>query len=136
MAVKLIGSRIKERREKMNISAEELAEAVGVHKATIHRYENGDFKSVKLPIIDSIARYLEVSPSWIAGKTDNPIPETYPIPKRDRVEIEKIVSSTLALLQQDGLTLDGIPASADSVQTIVDSLNIGLSLARKRNKTG
>ena len=124
MDINLIGQRIKEARERKNISADELAAEVGVHKATIHRYENADFKSMKLPIIESIAKILEVSPAWIIGKTDNPTPEVYPIPDRDWREISKIIDTTLDLLRQEGLTLDGKPASAESVQTIIDSLTV------------
>lgn len=58
-----------------NVSAEELGEMIGLHKATIHRYENGDFKSMKLMVIESIAKTLSVSPSWIIGKTDDMRPE-------------------------------------------------------------
>lgn len=134
MDMMLIGKRIKERREQLNMSADELAAEIGVHKATIHRYENGDFKSVKLPIIESIAKILEVSPAWIIGKTDNPKPEVYPIPERDRREITKIIDATLDLLRQEGLTLDGKPASAESVQTIIDSISVSLTIARKRNR--
>lgn len=75
MDMKLIGSRIKEAREMRNVSAEELGEMIGLHKATIHRYENGDFKSMKLMVIESIAKTLSVSPSWIIGKTDDMRPE-------------------------------------------------------------
>lgn len=134
MNIELIGKRIKEKREALNISAEELAEAIGVHKATIHRYENGNFKSVKLPIIEAIAKYLEVSPAWIIGKTDDPTPEIYPIPSRDQLEISKIIESTLDLLRQNDLTLDGKPATPEAIQTIRDSLSVSLEIARKHNR--
>lgn len=134
MNINLIGQRIKERREALGISAEELAEEIGVHKATIHRYENGNFKSVKLPIIESIAKYLEVSPAWIIGKTDDPTPESYPLPERDQKDIVRILETTQDLLRQKGLTLDGKQASEESIQSILDSIAIGLDLARKRNR--
>lgn len=134
MDINLIGQRIKLRREQRGISAEELAEEIGVHKATIHRYENGDFKSVKLPYIEAIAKYLEVSPAWLIGKTDDPTPESYPLPERDQRDVARILETTQNLLRQKDLTLDGKPASEESIQTILDSIALGLDLARKRNR--
>ena len=128
MDINLIGQRIKQRREALGMSGSELADEIGVNKATIHRYENADFKSVKLPTIEAIAKVLGVSPAWIIGKTDDPTPE------RSQKDIVKILETTENLLRQPGLTLDGKPASAESVQSILDSLAIGLDLARKRNR--
>lgn len=135
MDMKAIGTRIKERRESLNISAEELAQEIGVHKATIHRYENGDFKSMKLPVIEAIAHILKVNPSWLLGKFDRmeEIEET-PLTMRDQKDIESILSQTKQLLTQDGLMFDGVPADTESIQSIIDAMTIGLELAKKKNK--
>ena len=66
-----IGQRIKNRRKTLGISAVELAERLSMSKATIHRYENGDIKNIKLPIAESIARELKVNPLWLLGKSQN-----------------------------------------------------------------
>ncbi len=133
MDITLIGQRIRARREAIGMSGSELAEEIGVNKTTIFRYENGEFKSVKLPTIETIAKALDVSPAWIIGKTDNPRPETYPLPERSQRDVVKILETTCNLLKQDGLTIDGKPAKPESVQSILDSIAIGLDLARKRN---
>ena len=65
------GKRIKARRKEMKISAATLAERVGLSKATIHRYENGDIKNIKMPVLESIAEVLKVNPLWLIGKADN-----------------------------------------------------------------
>lgn len=134
MDMTLIGQRIKQRREALNISAQELAEAIGINKATIHRYENGDFKSIKLPVIESIAKYLEVDPSWIIGKTDDLRPKVTPIPERDKKDIAKILESAITLLRQDDITIDGDPAVDYTVESTIDQLSILIEVARKRNK--
>lgn len=71
-----IGRRIKERRNDLNISAVDLAASVALSKATIHRYENGDIRNIKLPIVESIARELKVNPLWLIGKSDHMEVET------------------------------------------------------------
>ena len=135
MDMKQIGERIKQRRESLNISAEELAQEIGVHKATIHRYENGDFKSMKLPVIESIAHALRVNPSWLLSKSDR-MEETKetPLTPRDQKDIDLIIDQTRQLLAQDGLMFDGVPADAESIQSIIDAMTIGLELAKKKNK--
>ena len=66
-----IGKRIKQRRMEMDMSAAELASRLSMSRATIHRYENGDIAKIKLPVIDSIARELNVNPGWLLGKSED-----------------------------------------------------------------
>lgn len=70
MKYKAIGDRIKARRTELDISAAELAEMLSMSKATIHRYENGDIRNVKLPVAEAIARELKVNVLWLLGKSD------------------------------------------------------------------
>ena len=64
------GKRIKARRKELKISAAELAERIGLSKATIHRYESGDIKNIKMPVLESMAEVLKVNPLWLIGKTE------------------------------------------------------------------
>ena len=65
-----IGRRIKERREELGLTQEQLGNKLWLNKSTIQRYENGKIKTIKLPVIQSIAESLSVNPDWIIGKTD------------------------------------------------------------------
>lgn len=78
---KEIGNRIKEKRIEKGLTLKELGDKIGVASSTILRYENGEINTIKLPIIESIAKVLEVDPAWIVLKSNNP--ETY-IPKKMR----------------------------------------------------
>ena len=71
MDMDIFARRLKEAREERGISAKELAEAVGINKATIHHYEKAEFKSVKSPTLQAIAKYLNVNPDYLIGATDN-----------------------------------------------------------------
>lgn len=66
----LLGQRIKIEREAQNMQQKDLAAIVGVAASTIQRYEAGTFKAPKLPVIESIAKCLNVDPMWLLGKTD------------------------------------------------------------------
>lgn len=65
-----IGERMKRRRMELNVSAAALAERLSLSKATIHRYESGDIKNIKLPVVETIAKELRVTPMWLLGKSD------------------------------------------------------------------
>lgn len=64
------GRRLKARRQELDISAVELAGRLGLSKATVHRYENGDIQNIKLPVVSSIAKELHVNPLWLLGKSE------------------------------------------------------------------
>lgn len=65
-----IGNRIKYARNLRNSTLDDIAKKVGVTKSTIQRYENGKIKTIKIPVVESIAIALKVNPSWIIGKSD------------------------------------------------------------------
>lgn len=66
-----IGKRIQQRRKALNISVVDIAAYAGLSKATIHRYENGEIRDIKLPVLETIATILNVNPLWLIGKTDD-----------------------------------------------------------------
>lgn len=68
---KLIGNRIKLRREQLNLTQEELGAHLSLNKSTINRYESGEVKKIKLPILHALAKFLDVDPNWLALKTDD-----------------------------------------------------------------
>lgn len=70
MDSKLIGKRIRERRLELKLTLQQVADSVKVNKSTIQRYESGDIKDIKLPVINSIATYLNVDPLWITGEAE------------------------------------------------------------------
>lgn len=65
-----IGKRIQQRRKALNISVVDVAAYTGLSKATIHRYESGDIKDIKLPVLETIAVMLDVNPLWLIGKSE------------------------------------------------------------------
>lgn len=72
----ILGARIKAERESQGLKQWELAKMVGVAPSTILRYESGTFKAPKLPVIESIAKCLGVSPMWLLGKCDSKTPRS------------------------------------------------------------
>lgn len=62
-----IGERIKVRRKELGISAEQLADVLGVSPATIYRYESNYINSMKVDRIKPIAEALNTSVSYLMG---------------------------------------------------------------------
>lgn len=67
---KVIGLRIEQRRTQLGFTQEFVANEIGVAKSTIQRYEKGSISKIKLPVVDAIARVLNVNPAWLCGKSD------------------------------------------------------------------
>ncbi|HEM5157610.1 helix-turn-helix transcriptional regulator [Streptococcus suis] len=65
-----VGARIKQRRQQIEMSADELANKTGVSRATIYRYEKGDIEKVGPEVLKEIAAALRTSPSFLMGWDD------------------------------------------------------------------
>ncbi len=71
MDMQIFAKRLRAVREERNISATELAEALGLNKTTIYRYETASFQGIKSAILHAIADYLNVNPDYLIGASDN-----------------------------------------------------------------
>ena len=60
--IKETAKRIRDIRKQKGISAEDLAEKIGMNRATYYRYESGDLKNLKFEKIQKIAEALDVYP--------------------------------------------------------------------------
>ena len=72
------GDLIKARRKEIAMSAERLAEKVGVSPATIYRYEKGDIEKVPVDVIKDIAKALNTTPAYLMGWETSPAAPTIP----------------------------------------------------------
>lgn len=69
-----IGKRIKARRKQLGLSAEQVAERMGVSPATVYRYESNYISNMKIDKISPIAKVLNTSEAFLMGWTNNPNP--------------------------------------------------------------
>ncbi len=69
MDKELIGRRIKSRRTDLEMTQGDIAAAIGVAISTVQRYEAGTITKMKLPVVEAIARALQVNPLWLIGKS-------------------------------------------------------------------
>lgn len=62
-----LGDRIKLKRKEKNKTLEEVGKIVGVTKATIQRYENGNILNIPSDKIELLAKALDTTPSYLMG---------------------------------------------------------------------
>lgn len=68
-----IMTRMRKRREELNMSYQTLSEKVGISKSTLQRYETGYIRNMPVDKLEDIAKALCVSPSYLMGWEDESI---------------------------------------------------------------
>ena len=74
--------KIKHLRKQFGVSAQALADLIGISKATLYRYENGDIEKIPVHILEKIADVLDCSPlslmeNPVEGQTCSPIGDAF-----------------------------------------------------------
>lgn len=67
-----IAQRIKQRRMKLDLSLQDVAEITGMSKSTLQRYESGSIRNIPLQKLGILASALQATPDFILGLTDSP----------------------------------------------------------------
>jgi len=65
------GERLRKRRMELGLTLEEVAEAVGVSKSTVLKWETGTIEDMRVNKAAALAQVLNVSPLWVIGITDS-----------------------------------------------------------------
>lgn len=131
-----IGKRIKEKREALGMTQEELASKLGYkNKSSIAKIETGTNDIVQSKVAE-FATVLDTTVAYLMG-WDNERSEKKEVtltPKDER-DIEKILNSTREqLLTREGLIFDGAPAAPEAIDSILSAMQVGMEMARKKNK--
>lgn len=88
-----VGKRIREKREEMNLSVEQLATMINKNRSTIYRYENGDM-NMPMSAIISISDALQTSPNFLFGLRE----------ENDNISLSQFVN-VFSKLTEDQLSL-------------------------------
>lgn len=133
-----IYKRIRARREELGISQEELAKRMGYKsRSSINKIEKGENDIPQSKIV-AFAKALRTTPEALMGWEQSPAPASDELPDltpKDEREITRMMDDMKEkLMQEEGLMFDGQPASPESIQSILDAMQIGMEMAKKRNK--
>lgn len=135
---KTIGERIKEALMLLDMKQSELAEKGNFDKGQLSSWISGKYKP-RQNNIAKLAETLNVNEAWLMGYdvsmdrkdslSDNSLKS------KDKKDILDILDSTkAALLSQEGLMFDGDPASPEAIDSILNAMEIGMAMAKKKNK--
>ena len=68
------GDRMKARRKELKLSAEDVAAALNVSRATIFRYEKGDIEKLPGTALEPLAKVLQTTVAYLMGWSDESSP--------------------------------------------------------------
>ncbi len=113
-------------------SVNRLEKELGFARSSINKF-NKNIPSVDK--LQQIADFLGVTVDYLmTGETPAEKKEVT-LTSRDERDIEKILDQTREqLLSQEGLMFDGQPASPEAVESILSAMQVGMELAKKKNK--
>lgn len=126
--------RIKERRLKLEMSYQDLSNATGISKSTLQRYETGYIKKVPINQIESLAKALHTTPSYLMG-WDNTVTEapSVPLTPRDERQIAADLEKMLADLDSKNAmaAMGGTVEDDEDRELLKASLQATMRLAKK-----
>ena len=131
-------TRLQELMDIKNINQVDLCQRTGIPNSSMSMYLSGE-RSPRQNRLSQIAEKFNISEAWLMGydvpmeRTDSLSDET--LSQKDKRDILDIISSTKAeLLSQEGLMFDGDPASPEAIESILSAMEIGMEMAKKKNK--
>ena len=115
------------------VTAYRVSKETGVTTATLTSWKQGKY-TPKPEKLQKIADYFGVSIEYLmTGKKASGTKEPQLKPK-DEKDIKNILANTEQLLKQPGLMFDGKPASQESIDSILSAMQVGMEIAKKKNK--
>ncbi len=122
--------------QKYGVTPYKVSKETGVSQSTLSDWKRG-ISTPKPDKLQKIADYFGVSLTYLlTGNMEDSEKEKAPeLTARDERDIEKILNNTREqLLSQEGLMFDGDPASPEAIESILSAMQIGMEMAKKKNK--
>lgn len=106
---------------------QDMCDALGVKYTTFTDWVKGN-SYPRIDKIELMANYFGISKADL-------VEEHSILTSRDTRDIEKILDQTREqLMSQEGLMFDGKPASPEAIDSILSAMQVGMELAKKKNK--
>lgn len=120
--------------QKYGVTPYRVAKKAGVTQTALSNWKSGR-STPTTKTLQKIADYFGVTIDYLmTGDISEESHEKKLTPK-DEKDIEKILEQTREqLMNQEGLMFDGDPASPEAIDSILSAMQIGMELAKKKNK--
>lgn len=120
--------------QKYGVSAYKVAKESGVTQSTLSDWKRGR-STPKTENMKKLADYFGVSIDYLMTGKDEPEKKETTLTPKDERDIAKILEQTKEqLTSQEGLLFDGDPASPEAIESILSAMEIGMAMAKKKNK--
>lgn len=117
---------------KYEITQVELAKRLGVGTTSVYNWCNG-IKTPRMDKVDAMCELFHCKRSDLMDEKSSE--DSSRLTPRDERDIEKILDQTKEqLLSQEGLMFEGKPATQEAIDSILSAMQIGMELAKKKNK--
>lgn len=122
----MLVDKIRELANSKGFSLTTLEKELGFGNGTISRWSKS---SPSMDKLRKVADFFGVSLDYLTGRKE------IELNKKDERDIEKILDSyRTQLMSSEGLMFNGEPASPDEIESILDAMEIGLQMVKKKNK--
>lgn len=111
----------------------DVARETGITKSTFSDWKTGR-SNPKQDKLQKIADFFGVSIEYLRTGQDSSDKNEPVLKPKDEKDIKEILANTEQLLRQPGLMFEGKPASQESIDSILSAMEIGMEMAKKRNK--
>lgn len=112
-------------------SVNKLEQELGFARSSINKFNKNKPSIEKL---QKIADFLGISLDYLTTG-ENAAETAGGLTAKDERDIVKILNQTRdQLLTQEGLMFDGDPASPEAIESILSAMQIGMEMAKKKNK--
>ena len=95
------GAKIKQLRESLDMTQEELGKLLGVKKAAINKYETGTVVNLKRSTIENLCNIFNVTPQYVLSDSDLS-PSSSPSPELELTEQEERLICICRSLNEEG----------------------------------
>lgn len=120
--------------QKHGVTPYKVAKEAGVTQTALSNWKSGR-STPSSKTLQKIADYFGITVDYLMTGKDNPKEKAPELTGRDERDIEKILNNTREqLLSQEGLMFDGDPASPEAIDSILSAMQIGMEMAKKKNK--
>mgnify|MGYP000912093691 CR=1 FL=1 len=117
------------------ITQAELATYMEVSNTTVNNWVKG-YKVPRMDKVDKLCSFFKIKRSELLEQAPAPASDDLPdlTPKDEREIMHLMDDMKEKLMQEEGLMFDGQPASPESIQSILDAMQIGMEMRRNATR--
>ena len=101
-----IGDRIKQRRQEIGLTVDQVAEKIGKNRATVYRYESSEIEKFPIDVLSPLADALRTTPAYLMGWEDSSgtaIPNIIPMPEKRKIPLFGAIACGDPILAEENI---------------------------------